>query len=334
MSADPRSAAIFATMSIQLKQNGGFDRVLALLTDLVEDGRKQLHDATKLWQATEARCDVSTMKFKERQDYYTNAKSQLTAHVNQVSAEQTYASSSVSFLNDSAKTVADFHTKHSANQIEEDAFLNGKIAFAKAGTDATQVAIDLVKDWNSAKAPNTSFLQAKLEAVAQSYLQVKEHKIVIPSTFVQLAANDDQVRQRLLEWLQSLKLTFLEVQNKFEDTYKWRVDNWAKINAAAAELAEIYSADAKSYKDAITLYAEYVKTAQSSITLFTDLSDENTKLVAANSNYCGVEKTNYSTAKTTIEDQLKLFKEVRTYFSNNYGKLSEFVKGKYGPESK
>ena len=330
MSADPRSEAIFATMAIQLKQNGGFDRVLALLTDLVEDGRKQLHDATKLWQATEARCDVSTMKFKERQDYYTNAKNHLSAHVDQVTAEQTYASSSVTFLDNAATTIAAYQTKRAAGQIEEETYLNGRIADAKAGVDATQVAIDLVKNWNTAKAPATSFLQAKLDIVAQSYLKVKEHKIVIPSTFVQLAASDDQVRQRLLEWLQSLKLTFLELQNKFEESHTKRVALWAKINTASGELAGIYATDSKSFKDAVTLYVEYVQTAQSSITLFTELSNDNIKLVTANENYCGVEKTNYSTAKTTIEDQLKLFKDVRNYFSNNYAKLSDFVKGKYG----
>src|SRR5687768_6305456 len=69
-SQDERAEAIFATMAIQMEQSGGFDRILALLTELVVDGRRQLHQAIKTWRRSSARCEVSSAGLRERQDYY------------------------------------------------------------------------------------------------------------------------------------------------------------------------------------------------------------------------------------------------------------------------
>jgi hypothetical protein len=332
MAQDPRSEAIFATMAVQLRQNAGFDRVLALLNELVDDGRKQLHEANKLWKSTEARCDVSTMKFAERQAFYENKNTHIAESLEATKSDRDYADSTEKFLGTSAawfsKFLADEQTRHKID-AEQAVKL---YATAQAAVDNTDTAIKVVSEWTQG-APavtKTALVQEKLNLVAASYLQIKSYKIVVPESFVQMAASDEQVRQRLLEWLGTLRITFLEAKDSVAQQNADVQTRAAEIEKAIGDLLYVYDGDQKFAHEQIAVHEAAAKTLSESAELFKKLVGENAALVLANNNYCTIEKANYSTAKSMIEDQLKLFRDVRTYFRNNYSKINKFVKGKYG----
>jgi hypothetical protein len=324
-------------MAVQLRQNAGFDRVLALLNELVDDGRKQLHEATKLWKSTEARCDVSTMKFNERQAFYENKNIPLAESIEATNADKNYADATEKFLGTSAaffgKYLADEVVRHKADLVGA----QKKVDQAQAAVDRTDAAIKVVSDWRSvssaAPPEKTALVQQKLELVASSYLEVKSFKIIIPNSFVELAASDDQVRTRLLEWLGSLRVTFLEAKNNADEHKAAHVKGAVALEAAVTELLTVYDGDTKFAHEQIAVHEAAAKGLSESAELFKKLVGQNAELVKSNTDYCAVEKENYGKAKVNIEGQLKLFRDVRTYFRNNYSKISKFVQGKYGKSS-
>lgn len=328
LSADPRSEAIFATIAIQMKQSQGFDRVIALLNTLVDDSRKQLHDTNKLFTAVDARCQVDSNRFADKLDYYTNRNNQLTLAIEAAAEAQTNAEATTKALNEDSATVSAFLTAAVSRHNEERTELENRINNAKSAVKDADDAIEAVNSWNVAN-KGASFVEMKLKKLTTSYLQVKSYHIIIPQSFIQMAASDDQVKTRLLEWLASLKVSLLQVETDLTTLLGERNNLFNQVEAAARNLVTAYTTEVELLKKEANIYqgsAEGLRTAQKDAA---SLRDTNRGLVDANKVYCSTERTNFNTAKTTLESQISLFKEIRSYFRNNYEKINQFVKDKY-----
>jgi hypothetical protein len=327
MATDPRSEAVFATMSVQLKQQGGFDRVLALLNQLVDDGRKQLHVANKIWRKTEARCDVSTMKFAERQNFYENKETVLTQIVSEMHKEKNDAGSSSASMKIYAQWFEGFNRRNVLRKAESAANLNKRYLAAQKAVEATKKAIKTVAEWKANR--KVALIQEDLEAVSASFLELKDFDLVIPESFVELAASDKKVRQRLLEWLGQLRVTFIEIADHYQQKAAARNDIFVRQIEAIKALLNKYTLDITHYKHAITRFSTHIRSAKEALTFYAKLSKQNGKLVIANKEYCRVEKHNYSNTKNLIDGQLVLFGKIKRYFIDNYQKISKFIKRKY-----
>jgi hypothetical protein len=347
MATDPRSEAVFATMNVQLKQEGGFDRVLALLNQLVDDGRKQLHVANKIWRKTEARCDVATMKFAERQNYYETKESTLNQLISEMYKEKNDAASSAASMKVYNAWFEGFNRRNVLRKAESAAQLNKRYTVAQDAVAATKRAIETVSNWtvrgNAAPAarqgrngpgrqngkPNKSFIQENLEEVTSAFLELKGFELVIPESFVELAADNHKVRRRLLEWLGQLRVTFVEIADHFQQKAAARSEIFGRQIAAVSALLAKYTLDATHAKHAVARFSTHLSSAKEAIEFVAKLSKQNAKLVIANKDYCRVEKHNYSNTKNLIDGQLVLFGKIKRYFIDNYKKISKFIKKKY-----
>lgn len=343
MATDPRSEAVFATMNVQLKQEGGFDRVLALLNQLVDDGRKQLHVANKIWRKTEARCDVATMKFAERQNYYETKESTLNQLISEMYKEKNDAASSAASMKVYNAWFEGFNRRNVLRKAESAAQLNKRYTVAQDAVAATKRAIETVSNWTvrgkpvaaarksgkSGKKANKSFIQENLEEVTSAFLELKGFELVIPESFVELAADNHKVRRRLLEWLGQLRVTFVEIADHFQQKAAARSEIFGRQIAAVSELLAKYALDATHAKHAVARFSTHLSSAKEAIEFVAKLSKQNAKLVIANTDYCRVEKHNYSNTKNLIDGQLVLFGKIKRYFIDNYKKISKFIKKKY-----
>jgi hypothetical protein len=340
MATDPRSEAVFATMNVQLKQEGGFDRVLALLNQLVDDGRKQLHVANKIWRKTEARCDVATMKFAERQNYYETKESTLNQLISEIYKEKNDAASSAASMKVYNAWFEGFNRRNVLRKAESAAQLNKRYTVAQDAVAATKRAIETVSNWTvrgkaapaarkSGKKPNKSFIQENLEEVTSAFLELKGFELVIPESFVELAADNHKVRRRLLEWLGQLRVTFVEIADHFQQKAAARSEIFGRQIAAVSALLAKYALDATHASHAVARFSTHLSSAKEAIEFVAKLSKQNAKLVIANQDYCRVEKHNYSNTKNLIDGQLVLFGKIKRYFIDNYKKISKFIKRKY-----
>ena len=353
MATDPRSEAVFATMNVQLKQEGGFDRVLALLNQLVDDGRKQLHVANKIWRKTEARCDVATMKFAERQNYYETKESTLNQLISEMYKEKNDAASSAASMKVYNAWFEGFNRRNVLRKAESAAQLNKRYTVAQDAVAATKRAIETVSNWtvrgqpvarskpvaaarvalrddkSKSRHPNRSFIQENLEEVTSAFLELKGFELVIPESFVELAADNHKVRRRLLEWLGQLRVTFVEIADHFQQKAAARSEIFGRQIAAVSALLAKYALDATHAKHAVARFSTHLSSAKEAIEFVAKLSKQNAKLVIANTDYCRVEKHNYSNTKNLIDGQLVLFGKIKRYFIDNYKKISKFIKKKY-----
>ena len=327
MSSDPRSEAIFATMAVQLKTRGGFDRVIALLNQLVEDSKSQLHDSNKLFKATDARCDVDTARFAEKQTYYENRYAQLSDAVAAANEEKAYAENTLKAIGEANTIVSEFLKAEKERHAEDRTLYEQRVNNAKDAVKHAEDAIKAVNEWNSPS--QSSFVQTKLNNLSASYLQVKSFQLVIPKSFVQLAATDDQVKNRLQEWLTSLRLTLLDAQSELEATFTSHQESWGTLEKAAQELIDEYDKDSKTLKTDSAIFETTAKNFAEAQEGVVTLRNQNSGLVDANKSYCTTERGNYDAAKKNIEEQIRLFKEIRTYFRGNYEKINQFIKDKY-----
>lgn len=353
MATDPRSEAVFATMNVQLKQEGGFDRVLALLNQLVDDGRKQLHVANKIWRKTEARCDVATMKFAERQNYYETKESSLSQLISEMYKEKNDAASSAASMKVYSAWFEGFNRRNVLRKAESAAALNKRYTAAQDAVAATKKAIETVSNWTvrGKAAPASrvksdkpkksgksgkygknkkSFIQEDLEEVASAFLELKGFELVIPESFVELAADNHKVRRRLLEWLGQLRVTFVEIADHYQQKAAARSEIFGRQIEAVKALLAKYALDATHAKHAVARFSTHLSSAKEAIEFVAKLSKQNAKLVIANKDYCRVEKHNYSNTKNLIDGQLVLFGKIKRYFIDNYKKISKFIKKKYG----
>jgi len=332
LASDPASEAVFATMSIQLKQSGGFDRVLALLNELVEDGRKQLHTANKLWRASHASCEVSEMKLKERQEFYETRANALVDAFNMAEEEKAKAMDTIQSRRKSSDIYGKILKAEQDRHAAEEKVLKGRVSVLADAITNTNAAVTAVQNWTPDTKP--AFIQKHLEDVAASYLETHSYKVMIPESFVELGATDLQVRQRILEWLGILRITFQEASNNWTEVLAGRKKLWDNIEVELGAGAKDLNDDANTLTAAIKFIDDNRKNLQDARDLFQKLVKDNGDLIVSSKKYCDVEKQNYTSVKDTLEKQLKLFRDIRAYFKNNYSKINKFVKTKYNEPRK
>ena len=204
------------------------------------------------------------------------------------------------------------------------------IKTANAAVTVLDETVKTVEDW---RVGSTAFVQTNLEKISGAYQSLKSYKINIPTSFVELAASDVVVRQRLLEWLGTMRLTLLEARTNQENKLSVERKVWSEIEERVAGLLKTFEQDTKHASEHIALFETVATNISKSFQTYNDLVAQNQKVIEANNSYCSNERTNFERAKAVADEQLNLFKDVRSYFRNNYSKISKFVKNKYRTSS-
>lgn len=333
LTSDPRAEAVFATMSVQLEQEGGFNRVLALLTELVTDARKQIVAANKTYKKTRARCSVSKHGLKERQDYYEIFSGRLAIRAENIAEEKGQAIDNINFQNKTHALYARLYQEEVARHAVEKTLLSRKINATNHAVEKVNAALASVKAWAPADKKRTAFIQSQLEEVASAFLETHSYDIAVPSEMVELAASDKKVRTRILEWLQSLKIAFLDLQVSLQTVLSKRVTLFAKIEKELKDGQVSLAASIRSLTVAVKTYVTIARGLEASAKLYAELTNKNAALIKANNKYCTAEKTNYNKIKASLDSQITLFRSLRSSFRDNYAKINRYVKRKYNNEA-
>jgi predicted nucleic acid-binding Zn-ribbon protein len=320
-------------MSMRLKQEGpaGFDRILGLLNELIEDAKHQIHEINKTHKAVSARCEVTTQRLRDQDGFMGTRLHDLTSHVELLTKDHESAQHTVSFLEESRTFFTTFLENERRRHQEELAFWSARAETVAAAIEETDNVIRMVNEWGTLQGPdNLDAVDAGIENLTDAYLQIKNYKIIVPQSFVQVAADDETTRQRLLEWLSEIRLVFLDAQQTVDTTVTLRQNaNWFPIENEVTQLLESYEADLEGLTNGIARYEENIATSEASLEEFQALFEENKGLIQANEDYCRFEETSFADADADLQEQLRLFKDVREYFMTHYTEINNFVKERY-----
>jgi hypothetical protein len=325
-SKNPDSEAVFATMHMQLQQQGGFNRVLGLLNQLIHDGKKQLHVITKVWRRVNARCQVSKFMLKGRQEFFGVA---FAAAQRRVRNARHRVAESQDFLKANRESVRVYKNflnaeisrhKHTATKLAR------RHKLIVAAIDAIDRSIKEIKAWTPKGA---ALIQTTMKEVVAAFVEVQKFDLAIPTEFIQTAGSDAKVKNRLLQWFGILRVQFLGAKASNENKQKRSKKLANKIEAATARLIRDLKAANKSIKRVIAGGQESIKRQETLVALYGKMVAENKALIVANRNYCQHEAKTYATNKARIHAAIALFREIRKYFIDHYKRIHSYIRSKF-----
>jgi len=325
---DPSSEAVFATMAIQLQAvqgRPGFERVLGLLNELVNDSKAQLHSMTKIWRGVNARCQVSKVKLAGRQEFFETYLNQARRHMRRATERLADAKDNLAGYTRSEEVYADTLKREIDRHGYLSKNLKEKYAQAQEGINSLKEAQAAVENWTP---KGQALIQTHLESVAKSYLKVKDYALPSITEFLE-RTTDAKVRKRLAEWLSSVGGQLLVGANGFRDSLTRLQKIGGEVEAALARMLTTLRAGLVTVRKTVTYAQNKIESSQKSAALYQKLVEENKALIVANNAYCDNERNTYNKNSTLARAAIKLFREIRTYFLDNYSALHSYIKAKY-----
>jgi len=328
ISKDPSSEAVFATMAIQLEAvrgRPGFQRVLGLLTELVNDSKAQLHSMTKIWRGVNARCQVSKVKLAGRQEFFETYLEQARRRVRQATERLANANDNLAGLTRSEEVYADTLKREIDRHGYLSRNLKDRFAHAQEGVNSIKEALNAVENWTP---KGQALIQTHLESVAKSYLKVKDYALPSITEFLE-RTTDAKVRKRLAEWLSQVGGQLMLGANGFRDSLARLQQIGGEVEAALAGVLTTVQAGMVHARKTITYAQNRIQSSKNSAALYEKLVEQNRALIVANNAYCQDESNSYNKNRALAQAAIKLFREIRRYFIDNYSKLHNYIKTKY-----
>jgi len=328
LSSKPKAEAVFATVAVHLKDGDhGFNKILSLLTGLVNSAKEEAHKNRMLYKSTEERCRIGVFSLNERQAYFDGVVN--TMNVAKTESERTEAESS-NLLNSRNQWLRVFRTM-GETQLKRVVTLTSAL---KAGNDEVDegvkrisVAIEAVNNW--AAANGTAFVQKSLEAVSDSYMKIKKMRIIVPSNLLQRSGSPQKVKARLLEWLNELHTEFQVVSEERHQLLTGVSEHGNMVAHSCDELANSLENDAKAVTNNLAVAKAVIENVTVALAQFTTLAADNHQLLSTVVEWCAVEKSNFEKVDAASVENIKLFQEVREYFVDHYKEISNYIMEKY-----
>jgi len=308
LSTHPISQAFFSAAALRLKEEGGkagFGKIMAIMNELIHDNRKQLQAIKKINARTQSACLVVTHKLKDRAVFFQGQSRYFKRRGSVTLEEETEARNIQASRDAQGKSYGVVMTAATARHKRKMRKWSGRCANNKKAIDKVNVAIKAIVDWTPKS--NVAFIQTSIKEAAELYKIVKKMPLSVPDEMIQLAASDKKLKKRLFQWLNFLKSAL--------------VDNLAKCQRARGGIRRIYrafkktvtllrkalAADSKALSKALENYKILVKVYSSNEKIYSNLFDQNSLLITANSKYCSTEKNNFTAGLKAMEEQLKTF---------------------------
>lgn len=326
LNKEPVTEGVFATMATQLSTEGGFERVLSLLHQLVADGKDQLHRITKTWRGVHARCTVSKIKLQGRQEFFDSHLSHARRNLEYRTNNNNESRGALDSYGKAIKVYRDLLKAEIARHISIEKHFHNMDKASNAGIKWVDTCLEAVRNWTPKAA---ALVQTMMRGLVNAYMQVSElRSIEQPIELLERSGNDGKVRKRLEEWLLMLKARLLAARAHYH-LGKGRKAAMALIETTLGSLIKSLEGASKSVSGHIAANNSSIKANQDSIKLLSKLSHENKGLIKANHAYCQNERNNFHRNDKRIREEIKLFREIVKYFRDHYGRIHQFIRNKY-----
>jgi len=330
LSSHPVSQAFFSAAALRMREEGsnaGFQKIVALMNELIHDNRRQLQKIKKINASTQSECGVVTHKLKDRAIFFAGQTKYFRRRVSVTIEEKTEAvnvKNSRIAQNTSFGALLIASTASYSRKMKKwgDRCSNSKKAVSKANA-----SIRVVNEWS----PKTSsaFIQQSIKETTDLYKTVKNYPLTVPEELIQLAANDKQLRKRLFQWLNYLKSSIVDSLAKCERSKSSIHRLYTSLRDTVNSLRGALSEDAKKLGQSIENYTILIKVYSQNERIYGNLESQNNLLVQANGKYCATESSNFKAGERVMESQLKVFTDLRFWLNKNFHRVKRWIKKTY-----
>lgn len=321
---EPLSEAVFATMATQLSTEGGFERVVGLLEQLITDAKRQLHGIVRTWRGVNTRCEISKVMLQTRRDFFEAQLAvtrKIIANRKQDIEEQ---SELLTTYTTNAKVLQAFHKASVARHAY---FIKRSASGRKAVQEGLAIAKAARKQISEWSPKNAALLQTNLSKIMKAYKAASTHDLTDPSEFIQRSTSH-KVRARLLQWINIL-IGRLGMALDNYDLGKKEITQFNNMDKDVQSLVTSLNDDSVGIRKHIAASNSDLVTFGKSEVLYTKLVEQTVKLISANKQYCSVESSNFNRNRKRITSEITLFREVLRYFRNHYSRVHDFIRSKY-----
>jgi len=330
LSAHPISEAFFSTISLRMHEssaNGGFQKVMALINELITDNKRQIKRINKINARVEGECLVTTHKLNGRGVFFGGQRSYFHARGSVSLEEKSEAINVMTSRNSQRTAYIAMHSVVKASHVRQSKKWADRIEMNKNAINKVNAALTAVTDWTGKS--KTAFIEQLVKESTELYTQVKNYPLTIPSAMVQLAANDKQIKKRLAEWLMLLKGSLVETLAQAEGAKSQIEGLFEKMDATLEKLDEMLLDDAKKLASAIENFTTLIKVYAENEKIYANLATQNSLLVQANTKWCNQEVQNFKTNHQVMEVQLKVFTDLKFWLNKNFSRVRDWLKKKY-----
>lgn len=329
LSSHPVSKAFFSAVALRMKAdtNGGFQKVMSLINDLITDNKRQIQRIRKINSRVEGECMVTTHKLIDRGVFFTGQRAYFHSRAVVSIEEKSEAFNVMNSRNAQKTSYSTLKSASDASYAEESKKWKSRITDAQEAVNKVNAALTAINEWTPKT--NTAFIQQLVKETTQLYSKVKRYPLSIPTQLIQLAANDSQIKQRLYEWLNLLKGSIVEALSTSQSASA-EVDRlYNSFTSTITQLNAFLTDDSSKLSSAIENYTTLIKLYGENETIYTNLETQNALLVKANTNWCNQEMSNYKANNAAMEGQLKVFIDLRFWLRKNFGRVRDWLKQKY-----
>jgi len=330
LSSHPISQAFFSAVSLRMKQevnNGGFSKVMSLISELIADNRNQIQRIRKINAKVEGECLVTTHKLKDRAVFFSGQRTYFQTRGRVALDEKSEALNVMNSRNTQKTAYVALLNSANFNFQTQDKKWQERIQNAQNAVSKVNAALSAINEWTPKT--NPAFIQQLVKESTHLYSQVKNFPLSIPSEFIQLAANDNRIKKRLYEWLELLKGSVVESLGSAQSARSQIVSLYQSYKSTLDTLNNLLLDDSKKLSSAIENYNTLIKVYSENEVIYTNLTAQNSLLITANTNWCNQEKTNYQTNNTAMEAQLKVFTDLRFWLRKNFSRVRDWLQKKY-----
>jgi ABC-type transporter Mla subunit MlaD len=326
LTKDPRAEAVLATVAIQMQQTNGFQKVQALLKELLDSARENLHHNNMLFRQAQGRCDIYNHKLAEKDDY-------LASLVDSLNAEKITVEDATTRAGDAITARTELISSYSALLSAEEERFKAEGDFY-SGIETTvadaQIALDeLLASLSSNDEVAVSFVQTNVKKVTNAYQKVFNLNIDMPTAFIQMSIDNEAAKHRIVSWLQDIKMTFSTMVDEIKSAAETRSANSEGFKNTINTINDALRAENANITELKEKYEELVKEYGSNIEQFSGFKATNLENLHENEAYCQKESENYERVKKGSEENVNIYTELMDYFMENYRKVSKLINDKY-----
>jgi hypothetical protein len=330
LSAQPVSQAFFSFAALRIKESGskaGFQKITALMNELIHDNRKQLQTIRKINAHTQGECTVVTHKLKDRSMFFQGQSRYFKRRGSVSVEEKTEAVNIKNSRNAQNTSFKALFTAAKARHGRKIKKWSERCANNQKAVDKANAAIRAVNEWT----PKTShaFIQQTIKETAELYKTVKKMPLTIPEELIQLAATDKRLRKRLFQWLNYLKASIVDALAKCQRAKSTIQRLFDSLRKTVSALRKQLKADSKELGKAVENYTMLIKVYADNEKIYSNLYDQNSLLVQANTKYCTTESNGFVAGQKAMEAQLATLVKLRFWLRKNFHKIKRWIKAKY-----
>lgn len=323
---DPRAEAVLATIALQMTQNNGFLKVQSLLTDLLNGARKNLHNNRKSFKKAQARCDIFTHRYQEKDEYFQTLVESFNGEKVTLNESKKRAGEAVRARTQAVVSYKKFQTEEKTRFQEENVFYNDVTAIVSHAQSSIAQLLASLKSQNKLR---TSFIQQNVQTVTEAYEKVFNLSVDIPSSLIQLSLDNNSARLRVISWLEDINMTFAAMITGIARDSNVRVANSQSFNGLLTTIIANLEADSRNISELKSKYVKSISEFEKNIKDFGNFRTTNHASLVENTNYCKNEKNSYDRVSKNSKGNVRIYEELLVYFNENFRKVSNMIYKKY-----